>query len=742
VFDYYERLGLGSHLYPGASLQSYLGSKANLAGSKKTVSIPVREVLPPELRKDMSAQQGSDVMWDITKEATPAQLHFGDVCAVGAPTSLTTLVTITWTKHAATPNGPITVITHVYAKNNASRVLTVNVSDAIRSGTTVLDTASAIGVDIPANTESLVLTHTTTVPSGTTNLNDIATATFVDKVTGVPIPGTLTATASASVTSSGVISNNTATIQDVENISGAGLKFSVAAPSIGTFAGYTAGDKTTGPVTWNSPTLSASGSVTFTKTIYLDSSGAGDESGTLSDKATLTGANGFTTDASASVAIDSTSIATLTVNKSISGGTPDKDVVFPFEVFKDSGVPDDPATPNVNEALGASMGTFNVTVLGGEATGKGTLGGLDDGNYWLVESQVAPYLPKTPVAFSVAAGACAVSMNVDNTFGPAKAQAVKTTVPAGGEVGWTMKLWADGVLIDSGTTALIDPTPGKPDSGDEYFGVVFGVTLDEGIAYTITEGSMPGWISGSGTGDCAFTVNYPEDADRLFSCSFENIKMATATVRKITVPAGHEAGWTFDLKDGNGAIIATKTTTGASAVDFGVYLNAGSYTVVEHPQAGWVSNGGVGCAFTVTYPADAGKTFTCVFTNTMAHPRLTPGYWKNHQVATTALLPQSLGDYIVDTFAEAKAVFNAMNCGKSGDQNAVGCLAGHLLAAELNVENGTDSCIAGTIADANAFLKSITYIGPSGTYDLTRAERAYAISLKTTLDNYNNNWAC
>jgi hypothetical protein len=49
-------------------------------------------------------------------------------------------------------------------------------------------------IDIPANTELPVLTHTTTVPSGTTNLNDVATATYTDKVTGVPVPGTTQAT--------------------------------------------------------------------------------------------------------------------------------------------------------------------------------------------------------------------------------------------------------------------------------------------------------------------------------------------------------------------------------------------------------------------------------------------------------------------------------------------------------------------------------------------------------------------
>ena len=63
--------------------------------------------------------------------------------------------------------------------------------------------------------------------------------------------------------------------------------------------------------------------------------------------------------------------------------------------------------------------------------------------------------------------------------------------------------------------------------------------------------------------------------------------------------------------------------------------------------------------------------------------RFTPGYWKNHQAATTAHLPQLLGSYTVSTFAQATAIFDAMKC-----SDAINCLAGHLLAAELDVASG------------------------------------------------------
>jgi hypothetical protein len=112
--------------------------------------------------------------------------------------------------------------------------------------------------------------------------------------------------------------------------------------------------------------------------------------------------------------------------------------------------------------------------------------------------------------------------------------------------------------------------------------------------------------------------------------------------------------------------------------------------------------------------------------------RFTPGYWKNHETATTALLPQSLGGYTVSTFAQAQAVFGAMNC-----SDAVNCLAGHLLAAQLDVANGGSTCITGTIFQANVLLTRLSYAGP-GSYTITAAQRAKALAFEVALDNYTN----
>jgi hypothetical protein len=146
---------------------------------------------------------------------------------------------------------------------------------------------------------------------------------------------------------------------------------------------------------------------------------------------------------------------------------------------------------------------------------------------------------------------------------------------------------------------------------------------------------------------------------------------------------------------------------------------------------------------------------------------LTPGYWKNHLAPVSATcrpnqgcsnngpwtslyLPQSLGNYSVDTTGKVTTVFDGMNCSSSSSQGAIGCLAGHLLATKLNLANGSSTCITGTVANADAFLKGqvvmgvtgISYTGPSGTYALTAAQRTLAISLKDKMDTYNNGGGC
>lgn len=99
VYDFYERLALGSHLFNGSSLHSNL---LNPSGNKD-VPLPVKEITPQSLSKDMSAVANQSVAWELTKSGTPVNASFGDVCAADSPTPQSVSITVTWTKSAATP---------------------------------------------------------------------------------------------------------------------------------------------------------------------------------------------------------------------------------------------------------------------------------------------------------------------------------------------------------------------------------------------------------------------------------------------------------------------------------------------------------------------------------------------------------------------------------------------------------------------------------------------------------------
>jgi hypothetical protein len=185
---------------------------------------------------------------------------------------------------------------------------------------------------------------------------------------------------------------------------------------------------------------------------------------------------------------------------------------------------------------------------------------------------------------------------------------------------------------------------------------------------------------------------------------------------------------------------------------------------------------------TPSHSDHADKTVTVCFFG----PRFTPGYWKNHLGPTGACLaslhlpsgtgcssngpwtstwansaqykclggadnclPLAAPPYKVDTILKAAQVFALMNCSNTGsnaaqNQNAMGCLAGHLLSAKYNRNiNGSDPCIAATIAAADAFLFANGYVGPGGNYTgLGVPNRNTAIALKTSLDNYDNGGGC
>ena len=603
VYDFYARLALGSHLFPGSSLHANITDE-DFIGTNQDRSIPVNEILPQGLRKDMAATQGSDHIWNIFKEATPVTLTFEDTCLPGpgsrnAPVS----VTVRWEKLAATPSGDINVITHIYAKNPASRLITVDVSDQIRSGTTVLDTANSGAVDVPANTEALVLTHQTTVPAGSTNLNDVATATYTDKVTGVAVPGTTSATASATVQPSGVEANGTATITDVETLTGSNLEFSVdsVTGASGSFGGgYTLGTHRTAgsSVSWTSASQSGNGSVTFGKTVYV--TGPSVTSGTLADTATLTGSDGFSASAHASTDIDASASVSLTIDKTIpnvlQGG---ETATFGFKVW----------TAGTNTATGTPAGEASITFAAGQTSKSVTVSGLDPGVYFVTENPATGWNTRPPsgnVDLSVGQDGrvtCSGSVSFANDFGPASAEVVKVTDPAGSEDGWTMCLSGTGITEECVVTA-------------ENGKAAFSTDLKEG-SYTITERPRAGWRQESSDG-CSFTVNYPEHQSRIFTCTFHNEQLGRIIIEKLTDPPTEEPSFAFNLTGGPSDLDQSFSLKDGDSHNSG-WVQAGSgYAAAETLPAGW-DQSWASCdneSPVDNISVDPGETVTCSFVNT------------------------------------------------------------------------------------------------------------------------------
>ncbi|MDP9334422.1 MAG: Ig-like domain-containing protein [Actinomycetota bacterium] len=209
--------------------------------------------------------------------------------------------------------------------------------------------------------------------------------------------------------------------------------------------------------------------------------------------------------------------------------------------------------------------------------------------------------------------------------------------------------------------------------------------------------------------------------------------VATVTKTANTPPLvpGPTGTVTFTLYDNgtcNGNILVTDSNKAlvngvATSVTFST-PTAGTFSYLAHynGDVNYPQHDGPCEPFTVSKPATA---------------NLTPGYWKNHEAATQALLDLApgifLGNYPVTTFADAHTILSGMGCGSDGRLN---CMAGMLLAAELNLAQGGTTCIQPVVDQANALLIKYGYAG-FGTYNLSPADSALAQQLHDQLSAYN-----
>jgi hypothetical protein len=643
VLDYYERLALGSHLFPGSSLHSNLLNQSfGTAGiGAKDRSIPVKEISPQELDKTMTASQDQDVHWAISKEASPVNVDLND-CLEGQDQAAVS-ITINYTKLPPQPDGTIQVITTITATNPANRPITVNVTDVIRSGTTVLDTEVFAPLVVPANSSD-DLVHTTTVPNGTTDLNDVATATYTDQATGIPVPGQTEATAEATVQPSNVITNDSATISDVESITGAGLSYRVDSTTDNTGSFTTGafspgglpypvpGPFTTADVFWLSGTKTASGSVTFGKTIKFD--GSASSSGTLSDVATVTGSDGFTATANASVGITATKCAKLTIKKVTDPASDPQDFHFDLtgggvtDVDLDTDTGD--GTLDSEASFTLSPGQLGAHTVTEAAVGGWTLTDLDCTG----DDDSSTSLANREATLDIDSGEDVVCTFTNTKH--ASLTVVKVTDPASDPQDFDFDLTGLGVPADLDLdTDGGDATLPSQDS--------FSLDASELGAHTVTESPVAGWSltnlvctgaggdSSTNLGDRKATLDI--DAGEDVVCTFTNTKGASLTVVKVTDPASDPQDFDFDLTGSGvpaGLVLDTDASSAGTPSQETFALSAaqlGAYTVTETALPDWdltnlVCTGAGGDSSTnlgdrkATLDIDAGETVVCTFTNT------------------------------------------------------------------------------------------------------------------------------
>jgi hypothetical protein len=288
----------------------------------------------------------------------------------------------------------------------------------------------------------------------------------------------------------------------------------------------------------------------------------------------------------------------------------------------------------------------------------------------------------------------------------------------------------------------------------------------------VSESDGPSGYAGSVSGAC--------DASGAVSLAPGDVKTCTITnndfgiTTSLTSAVG-STGAKITVAQGD-TVSDVATLVGAPAnvggtMTYKVFKNSSCTTLLQTAGTGSVGSGNVASAssqvtlnqngtyywmayYGGTLGSQQGKCGDEIVTVVTPSSPLTPGYWKTHKPETTRLLPVSLGNYVVDTFQKASDVFDNMNCSSTSDNGAIGCLAGHLLATKLNLENLSSPCILPVVQKADAFLKAqgvtyagitatgVNYAGPFAKYALSSAQRNLAIALKSAMDKYNNGGGC
>lgn len=533
VAVYNVRLAIGSSLYTGASLQDYLQVvEGSIHVGKQTLPLPVPTIA--DLSKTMTAVQGGQRTWTVNKTSSPASINFGNTCDDATPLQKDVNITVNWVKGPVTPAGNVNVTTVISASNTSHRDINISVTDRLYSGMSLLQTHLCDPVTMAANFSGVVCSHTFTIPSASAiQLNDKATAVYIDLDTNQSILGEKNAAASATLQGGGTVTDENATVKDHESITGSYLSYSVATPDSGSFNNYTAGTPTTGDVNWTSGLVADSGSIIFKKTVYTQ---AGREvSGILSDLATVTTASGVTSNSGImSINLNASPTVTLTIVKEMNASIiPSEGVDFNFTVIN---------AEDFNE-------TFTIELNQTNPTASITISGLSPAIYHIQEEAITGYAVdgNATRVVDLRLPVCEATEKFTNILANRPAVKVrKLTLPeifegSSTDDGWEMTLYK---LADDNITWGIVET-NTTTAGGDWITLADRDTLLSGT-YKIEETMKNGWYLYGKSADCTFTYDEVVDANRSdFECTYANAKYSTIIIHKELEPGSSDHTFTF-----------------------------------------------------------------------------------------------------------------------------------------------------------------------------------------------------
>ncbi|HET6817391.1 MAG TPA: DUF5979 domain-containing protein [Mycobacteriales bacterium] len=239
------RLGIGSHLYSGSSLQTQVLNGDYTSLGQRTVSIPVKEIAPQVATATASATTNTNYTWGITKTANPASLTINSCAAAPTTPNVGFTVTYTRTEHAGTGlhiTGTITM------QNPSVRALTTHditdtVTDSDGSGPYNATITTPQPITVPAATSSgpgvATAAFFVDVPLPVGTLTNTAEVSYDDPdQPGVVLPALDTASTPVPVSVTSTTSNSTADITDTENFTTAanGVQFErTSSPAMSAF---------------------------------------------------------------------------------------------------------------------------------------------------------------------------------------------------------------------------------------------------------------------------------------------------------------------------------------------------------------------------------------------------------------------------------------------------------------------------------------------------------------------------